>query len=323
MFVQYNDNLFFGLYNWAYYMPLKLKSIYYQLIDRDERVILGLCALMLLLAIGCSSANELFTKYPGNNYTSWQWLLLAPLIVVMFGIAKVARDMAPRLAYFTRYYTLYYLIVTSMSLFLNGIQYTPFPTIDQTLGHWDLVLGINTPALLAWTAEHSWIKSLFIVSYNTTTTELFFLPMVLAILLLRRQLNEYLLSISISIIIGGMIYYFWPTAAPVSIFHSVNFLADQQATALKFYQIHHYIQPTTTQGGMIAFPSLHVVYAIVCTYVVRNKWWLFIPLAIINFITIVSTVMLGWHYLIDALGGIVLAIVSLLLVKFFITKVYK
>jgi hypothetical protein len=294
-------------------MKLKVKSLYNQYVDIQSRLILLLCLVTVLIGVSGILINCIFKHYPANNYLPLSWWILLPFDILILFVAWYAREMVPRLAFFTRFYTLYFLVSFSMAVMTNGIQLTPFPTIDSMLAHWDQQLGISTPAIIAWTATHHPMRLIFEIAYTAVTFELFILPTFLAIVKLERPLNEYLFLVTFSFIIGAVIYYFFPTAAPSSIFHSPYFLHVERDTALKFYQIHHYIQPTTTNGGLIAFPSFHVIYAIVCAYVVRNKKWLFIPVVMINSVAILATVGLGWHYLIDVIAAIVLAALSIIL----------
>ena len=131
--------------------------------------------------------------------------------------------------------------------------------------------------------------------------------MFMAILGEGRAVMTFMFALLISYFIGTLIYYFFPTIAPAALFHSPLFTFQEHDTYIKFYEIHHHLMPTTTQGGMIAFPSFHVIWASLLIYVTRPRWWLFLPLLAWNAILISSTMLLGWHYLADALCGIVLA----------------
>jgi membrane-associated phospholipid phosphatase len=102
-----------------------------------------------------------------------------------------------------------------------------------------------------------------------------------------------------SLLIGFIVYYFFPTTAPASVLHSDYFIKEQLATGLKFTQIHQYIQPTTLDGGLIAFPSFHVIWAWLCLYLIRSWFVVFYVFLFINILLIFSCVMLGWHYFLD------------------------
>ena len=106
------------------------------------------------------------------------------------------------------------------------------------------------------------------------------------------------------------IYYFFPTVAPASEFNSQFFVAAQYATATKFHQMHSYQPITTADGGLIGFPSFHVIWGLLCIYLVKDIRILFIPLIIINVLMIVSCVLLGWHYISDVLGGFLIVYLS-------------
>ena len=69
-------------------------------------------------------------------------------------------------------------------------------------------------------------------------------------------------------------------------------------------------------GGVSAMPSLHIGMVSVTSY------WLSANVKLLRFITPfwvilvwISTVLLGWHYILDGLGGIILALICILLTK--------
>lgn len=59
-------------------------------------------------------------------------------------------------------------------------------------------------------------------------------------------------------------------------------------------------------GYFIAIPSLHVALAVVLQAMLRfspGHFWAFLP---VNLVLVLSTVLLGYHYLIDAVAGVAL-----------------
>jgi membrane-associated phospholipid phosphatase len=193
----------------------------------------------------------------------------------------------------------------------TGVQHTPFPLIDKYLVIIDQWMGFHTQALLNWTYAHPRLQSIFVYCYSSLGLELVFLPLIVAALGDKSAIQNYFLAFVISYIIGMTIYYFIPTAGPTVIFKNPHFLPEQHDTFLKFFEIHHRILLTTTEGGMIAFPSFHVLWACFMVYLCRHHKWLFFPILVLNIGIIASTVFLGWHYLTDVIGGILLAIGSI------------
>jgi membrane-associated phospholipid phosphatase len=71
----------------------------------------------------------------------------------------------------------------------------------------------------------------------------------------------------------------------------------------------------STGSGVVCFPSFHVVWAIFFTATLWGFRWLRIPLALLSGMIILSTMTTGWHYFADVLGGIFVAIISIVLAK--------
>ena len=124
----------------------------------------------------------------------------------------------------------------------------------------------------------------------------------------KRRLRVFLYGTVYSSIIGSLIYYFFPSSGPAGIFRSADFFPVQLLTHLKYEQVHSFQPVTTLLGGLIAFPSFHVAWSILATYAALPKRNLFIVIAVLNTIVISSTVLLGWHYLVDVPAGILLAV---------------
>ena len=190
----------------------------------------------------------------------------------------------------------------------NALQTTPFPPIDQALVKFDQWLGINTVAIMAWMHHHPHLHKIVNFCYGMLPLELVCIPVSLAILNARKALSIFFIAELISFFVGGAIYYFFPTMAPSGVFHSPYFSIQQQDTSLRFYAVHHFLKLTTSDGGLIAFPSFHVVWAILLTNACRAKKIFFYPMVCLNLVIIASTVLLGWHYFADVIAGTVLAI---------------
>ncbi len=292
-----------------------LKNFYIQHVTREARVIFGL--VLLAFSLGCLAiaVNALTTQYPGFDYLPLRWVFLAPAVFVVLWLATAFNDKSPRMAFFTRTYCTYFFIAIAFSVITNGIQFTPFPPIDQWLLHLDQVIGFQTMSLMHWTAQHHAIKKILELAYEFLNIEMLLIPLILPLFKDEKRVHRLFIAMLISFLIGTAIYYFFPTSAPVSVIDSPYFLSSEHATALKFYQIHHYVPVTTGDGGLIAFPSFHVVWAILLCYAVRGKHWLFYPLVLINLLVIASTLLLGWHYLVDVIAGAILAMVAITLAR--------
>ncbi len=240
---------------------------------------------------------------------SWLQLLLSFFMsfVFLFYGYSIRRE-SPRSSTFLCGLGLFYWCLLANMILVNSVQSTPFSPIDMWLLKADRMMGFNTSIMMAWTHNHPHIHKLFNIAYAGLVFELLGIPILLTIFNGRRSLEIFYIAQLSSMIVGSLIYYFWPTVAPSGIVHSPYFLHMQDDTSQRFYQIHHYLKPTSQDGGLIAFPSFHVIWAILLTNACRAKKIFFYPMVCFNIVVILSTVFLGWHYVTDVIGGFVVAI---------------
>lgn len=190
------------------------------------------------------------------------------------------------------------------------IQFTPFKPVDVILMKLDYCLGVDVGECVTWLHDKPRLSTCLWFIY-LHTTHLIIAAVVLTLLLKKRgMMNEFYELVLIATGMGYMIYYFFPTLAPASVFSSPYFTSAQHATALKFNQLHHYQIQTTYSGGLIAFPSFHVIWTWFATYLLRYLPWLFRVLLIYNVLLMIACVLLGWHYFVDILGSVVVVVVS-------------
>lgn len=211
--------------------------------------------------------------------------------------------------------------VMLMNIFLvNALQSTPFHPIDEILLTIDQVLHINTPAMMQWASQHRRFHLLLIYAYNFLSWELLLIPVLCFSLNAKKSTLIFFLAEMLALLVGGLIYYFFPTMAPSGIIHSYYFAAEQMNTSIRFFDVHHYIQATSTEGGLIAFPSFHVIWAVLLTYVARPVRWIFYLMCVVNLLVITSTVVLGWHYGMDVVGGAMVAMLGIVFAEWVYQK---
>lgn len=299
--------------------------------DRVDRTLLYLIVLNLLAGSIFVLLNSTKFHYPetalfGISAKNWLlawngffWKAIGPSLVFFFyGI--YIRSESPRAAAFLWGIGFLPLCIFANMVIANGIQVTPFAPIDPLLIKIDRMLGINTPELMAWTHNHPHIHNLLNNAYHSLILELLGILLILTVFSARKPLSIFYLTQLSTILIGALIYYFFPTMAPSGLFHCPYFTATQKDTSLRFYEIHHHLKVTVNEEcGLIAFPSFHVVWAILATYSLRDIKIFFYPAAIWNAIIIISTVLLGWHYFVDVIGGAVLATVGIV----FAERIYR
>ncbi|ETO93243.1 phosphatase PAP2 family protein [Legionella oakridgensis] len=266
----------------------------------------GLCGFAIIVM----AINYFFYQYPGNNYIPPIFLTIALFLLLTYSGAILQYGRSGNLTLMIKEAIYYYTVVMILLFACNAIQYTPFPPIDKYILKFESSLYINMEGIVRWTREHPNINTLLMYSYRTLDYQLNFIP-ILVIAAKRFQLmREYYFLLFSSALIGYTFYYFFPTTAPASVIDSPLFFEAQRATGLKFQQIHSYIQPTTLEGGMIATPSFHAIWAWFCLYLLRPWPIAFGILLIVNLLLFTSCILLGWHYPIDLVASVIIVLIA-------------
>ncbi|MFA5960702.1 MAG: phosphatase PAP2 family protein [Tatlockia sp.] len=271
---------------------------------------LVLAALLLLFTSTAFIVNQLHTQFPGNNYLPPSFVLNGLILLFLgwgvylwFGQSSHAFRLAREFIYF-------FLVVVVVGLTTNAAQYTPFEPIDRHIIAMDRFLGINLSHLMEWTTAHPLLKQMLAWSYRSLPVQMCYIPFLLIIAGKFTVIREYYALILLTTLIGFSVYYFFPTLGPASAVESAFFIQEQQATGLKFTEIHNHIAPSTSEGGLIAMPSFHTIWAWLCLYSLRCWPLAFVALFPLTFLLVCSCVLLGWHYGMDIVASVLILSLS-------------
>ena len=291
-----------------------LNTFFNEKLTAEAKLIYWLLALNFFIGLALMLTNQLTHDYYGTIYftTSWQ-LVIVPLVLLSSAVLYFHDILPPRVSLTLLTFSLYALSLCAGLILTQGIETTPFATIDSYLAHADQLLGFNQTALLPLVYKHHWLMKLFMWGYDSIIPELIVLPLLLSLLLQDRATKVFLIALLVSYPIGTLLFYFFPTTAPASVMHSSYFTFQEHDTYIKFYEMHHHLNVTTDEGGLVAFPSFHVIWGVLLIYLAHSKKWLFYAILLWNIVMIGSTLALGWHYLIDVMSGITIAAIAIMI----------
>ncbi|HEX2880385.1 MAG TPA: phosphatase PAP2 family protein, partial [Polyangiaceae bacterium] len=128
-------------------------------------------------------------------------------------------------------------------------------------------------------------------------------------------------SVTLVYILGVLITMLYPSYGPCFLepgrfsWIRETTVGRTQANLAQFYDLS--VKTVNAEGafraaafmGIAAFPSLHVAHMVILvmiawrTFPLYSVWMLWMTIA-----TTIATIGFGWHYIVDALGGIVLAV---------------
>ncbi len=158
----------------------------------------------------------------------------------------------------------------------------------------------------------------------------FFEHMILVTVLLvalQKQLarTEYLAALALCYLIGGPLYHLFPAAGP-SYFEPARF-AFLSNPGLISGTVRGWLEVNTlavargsaselrTWGYIACMPSLHVAHELIMLYFSRGSRLAFAASLTFTLLTVLSVIVLGWHYPTDALGGALLAAVAIAIAR--------
>ena len=266
--------------------------------------------ILLLFSATAFAINAFFYQYPGNSYLPPFTTFIAVALLLVYTGACLQFGINSKIPQILKEVIYFFLLILIISIATNAVQYTPFKPIDQYLVYFEEMFYIDFKAIITWTHANSNLKTIMGYIYNSLVQQMVFIPLLVIIAMRFRLMHEYYFLMLSSALIGFVFYYFFPTTGPASVIDSPYFYEVQKATGLKFHQIHNYIQPTTIEGGMIALPSFHIIWAWFCVYILKEWKIAFFILLFFNIGLTASCVLLGWHYPVDIIGSVLVIIIS-------------
>lgn len=274
-------------------------------------IILRLSFLIGLLSLFAFLYNELFIHFRGNNYLTPAvaicFVLIATIMpLIELGVVLYYQDRQHPFKLFAREVFYFYLTVGIIVLATNAIQLTPFEPIDPLLIQLDKAMGFDQASWMSWTANNPWLYQLLEISYASLNYQLILIPLLVILSSRFYHIREFYLLLLLTCLLGFSFYYFFPSKAPSSYIHSLYFTAEQYATGIKFDEIHRFKSPSTMEGGLIAMPSFHFIWAWLCVFLARDIQPVFYILIALNLLLTLSCILLGWHYLADILGSLII-----------------
>jgi hypothetical protein len=255
-------------------------------------------------------ANYYVTNFPGNDYFPPGSSVMA-VILFLIGLGTyLLFDKDSNHYKIMRELFYFFLVMSVVALATNATQFAPFNPIDKQLISIDKTLGIQLENAVAWVNSIPWLRTTLAISYDTLPLQMTYLPLILIFARKFNYLREYYSLLLITTLIGFIFYYFWPTIGPASAIGSPYFTVYQYATGIKFAEIHNRMPPTTIEGGMIAMPSFHMIWALLCLNLSRCWPVIFLLLLPVNLLLLASCVLLGWHYFIDLVGSFIVLLAA-------------
>lgn len=237
------------------------------------------------------------TKFVGNAETKWTFRLLDLANTGRWMLALAAFCMAAD-------------ILSRLSVAAN------YPLIDEQLSKIDEAIGFDWVGWYHWVRLHPALLFLLNLTYGSSLLQTVAVPVILGMSGRRLELSNHVTRFMLAILICLLVATFFPAASAFLHFHiSEPGTSSTVSTFLPLRDGTLRVFDLADQQGLVSMPSMHTTMAILFAYAVRRVPVLGYAMIFVNAVMIASTPTQGGHYLSDVVAGLLLAAITIMLVR--------
>jgi membrane-associated phospholipid phosphatase len=199
-----------------------------------------------------------------------------------------------------------------------------FPLADSGLAAADAMIGYHSPSVVAWLETQPRLAGILGATYGSFFPQLLLLPVLLCICGHVARGYGMILGYLLLGIFGSVICAFFPSEGAYVYYGlaAEDFSGVNPKMGYLFLESFHAVRddPVFTlemskAAGIVTFPSGHAGAAILCAWAAWGSRWMRWPFLILNLCMYLSALSHGAHYLIDVVGGTVVALLSIRIVS--------
>lgn len=274
--------------------------------NRLDQILFFSILASVVIGVSLLAVNEYFFHYPMNDYLLPGWPIVLSYSLIILTVGYYIKPQSEFLFFILYVFLIMQIIALCSQLLINAAQTTPFPLLDPYLLAFDESFGFSTTTLLNWSAAHPAVFKTFLFSYAFVVLEVILIPVFLVCLKDYQRIQIYFILLLGSHLTGIVIYYCFPSIGPFLLIDNPHYLAIFSKITKQYMDIHQYIQPSVQCAGLISFPSLHILWILIMTYILWPYRWIGIPFGIMNTLAALATLCLGYHYFADIIASLTL-----------------
>ena len=230
---------------------------------------------------------------------------MLPLAIAMFYTAVRPDRQIAEAALFIALWWIYGIFGGQLSYLGIALGY---PLRDADLARFDAVLGFDWRLWSDFANSQQWVRYAQQLAYDS----FYWQPLISAAIFAkccagrnRELLTAIIIATTLTITVGTLFPAFGPGRAygiPAPWYDVIAALRSGAHEPLPYV-------------GVITFPSLHAVAAVLLSIAHRGIKWTFAPVLLLNTVMLLSLPLYGNHYLVDVLSGVLVAGISFLLAR--------
>lgn len=223
------------------------------------------------------------------------------------------------------YLFLVIILVFTLNHAIAGMKYVG--TYDPAFAHLDQVLfHANVSQIAHWSLRHLplWVFRALELAYFSLFNWIGATLILMVLLAGRRYALLYARTLFIGYVLATIVFFIWPAKGPYLLcqIHVTSypqslptFWAQQTLLAKSRMLWSHVLTPSATQVNLvdyyISFPSMHAALPLIAIWFLRPWKRMALCLLTLHVVLILpATILLEWHYIVDLLGGFVVALLA-------------
>jgi len=234
------------------------------------------------------------------------------MVVVLLGVSvfyhSIRKD--ERLSEICYFAALWGLMMAASSPLTYMCATFNFRLYDEELDLMDRMLGFDWPSYYKFFKANNVVAAILVVAYYSMLLQLFFTVIYLAHIRKYERNYELFWATLISLVITSVMSGIFPAAGAlyhyeIGLNHAVHlrdFFALRHGNVSSF--------SLRDLEGIVTFPSFHTAAAIMLIHAHRGIRS-FRPVLLLNILMLLSTPISGGHYLVDMIGGGIVAFISI------------
>lgn len=235
------------------------------------------------------------------------WVLLGGIVALGYGLERTGLAM---LAFAVP--MVVGLLVSGGLLYLGAIS---VPFVDPWLHAADKSIGFDFRWLSQVYADNPAIMNISRFAYSSLAIQTIVIPVMMAVTLPPKRLLHFIAAYSLTLTITVAVFPLFPAEGPYAYYNIPLERAPYLdrlfpwETGIKIEKLRlGYLRDVTSKAaGLVSFPSFHAASAILLGWASLPWLWARGPILLLNAVMLFSTIVCGAHYLVDLIGGVVLA----------------
>ena len=202
------------------------------------------------------------------------------------------------------------LVIPAIAFLIPAAGRSPYPLVDNALAGLDARMHFQTVTVVHLFSHLPLLRRTLAIVYGLLP--ILILGSLLVPTICGRVIDSrrYIFAVIIAAVVTATLFAFWPAAGP----WTVEGFAPTRAQAAVYDNLSLLKSskplPAEVGGAVVAFPSFHVVLAVLSIIAMWKVRWARWPALALGTLICVSTITTGWHYLIDLIGGLAVTYVA-------------